>query len=956
MGYTWILFAIQILFTILTGWAKPQVSPEFPEVVVLKGRRLQLSCRDDQGQVRWQREKGRRVEGRLEKDDRSLIIVPSAQDQHMGRYTCVNGATQEESSIYVYVKDPANAFVRSRVNDWMVREGEPWVVPCLVTDPAMVDLSLETCEGVPLPRGLVYTASPQRGILVANLTKDQEGCYVCTGRLGGTAVKSSDYIIEVRLVPDRAPDISLSRRENAILTKGQEFELVCAAANVNYDFSVKWITPDVTTALETRTSHIQPGSRGYQRSATLRIASAIVEDSGVYLCEAQNEKGVTTESIQLDVYERGFINLTEPAESQLQVREGASLTLRAELEAYPTPTTLSWAHQGTELRNTSEHVITIHRHRYRFISELRLVRVHGYEGGIYTFQASHNDDSANHSFSVHVICKPVIVSHEGPVDGQVRCVASGYPAPKISWYYCEPPHTRCSLLNNATEEEEVAMVTVSGTGFGRSVVESRLNVSRGSHRTLECVAMTEGDQAYTLFSISENSVPHQLFTPLLTAVVCAATGLSFILVVLLYKYMQKPKYQIHWKVIESIHGNNYIYIDPTQLPYDQKWEFPRERLRLGKVLGSGAFGKVVQATAYGLRSPDSVTTVAVKMLKPSAHSTERDALMSELKVLSYVGNHVNIVNLLGACTQGGPTLVITEYCCYGDLLSFLRRKKEEFFSLKTGDGYYKNLLSQPEPMPLRDGNANGYMPMRSYQRKPNLSECGGDKDDLSLDTEDLLSFSYQVAKGMDFLTSKNCIHRDLAARNILLTKGRVAKICDFGLARDIASDSNYVLRGNARLPVKWMSPESLFEGIYTFESDVWSYGILLWEIFSLGNSPYPGIHVGVDFYRMIQDGFRMSEPEFAPSEIYEVMRCCWSTDPLKRPSFKKLVERTEVLLSEHTKREYLNLLGSTVSNGGVAPPESQRAPSQRLSSVSSTTAPTQPLLSSSDVFLEYDAV
>nr|XP_021326568.1 mast/stem cell growth factor receptor kita-like [Danio rerio] len=296
---------------------------------------------------------------------------------------------------------------------------------------------------------------------------------------------------------------------------------------------------------------------------------------------------------------------------------------------------------------------------FRYISELRLVRVHGSEGGIYTFSANHKYESVNQSFTVHVICKPVIVSQEGPVDGQVRCVASGYPVPKISWYYCEPPHTRCSHLLNATQaDEEFAVITVSGSEFGRSEVESRLNISKGKFHTLECVASAQGEQAYTLFSISERTVPHKLFTPLLSGVVSTSVLLSFILVVLLYKYMQKPKYEIHWKVIDSFDGNNYTYIDPTQLPYDPKWEFPRERLRFGKILGSGAFGKVVAATAYGLCSADTVTTVAVKMLKPSAHSTEKEALMSELKVLSYIGNHINIVNLLGACTVGGMYLIL----------------------------------------------------------------------------------------------------------------------------------------------------------------------------------------------------------------------------------------------------------------------------------------------------------
>nr|7KHK_A Chain A, Mast/stem cell growth factor receptor Kit [Homo sapiens]7KHK_B Chain B, Mast/stem cell growth factor receptor Kit [Homo sapiens] len=324
-----------------------------------------------------------------------------------------------------------------------------------------------------------------------------------------------------------------------------------------------------------------------------------------------------------------------------------------------------------------------------------------------------------------------------------------------------------------------------------------------------------------------------------------------------------PMYEVQWKVGEESNGNNYSYIDPTQLPYDHKWEFPRNRLSFGKTLGAGAFGKVVEATAQGLIKSDAAMTVAVKMLKPSAHSTEREALMSELKVLSYLGNHENIVNLLGACTHGGPTLVITEYCCYGDLLNFLRRKRDSFHS------------SDTSPASMED-------------------------DENALDLEDLLSFSYQVAKGMAFLASKNCIHRDLAARNILLTHGRITKICDFGLARVIKNDSNYVDKGNARLPVKWMAPESIFNSVYTFESDVWSYGIFLWELFSLGSSPYPGMPVDSKFYKMIKEGFRMSSPEHAPAEMYDIMKTCWDADPDKRPTFKQIVQDIEKQISEST--------------------------------------------------------
>ncbi|XP_070706674.1 muscle, skeletal receptor tyrosine-protein kinase isoform X2 [Pempheris klunzingeri] len=285
-------------------------------------------------------------------------------------------------------------------------------------------------------------------------------------------------------------------------------------------------------------------------------------------------------------------------------------------------------------------------------------------------------------------------------------------------------------------------------------------------------------------------------------------------------------------------------------------EYPRNNIQYVRDIGEGAFGRVFQARAPGLLPLESFTMVAVKMLKEEASADMQNDFQREAALMAEF-DHPNIVRLLGVCAVGKPMCLMFEYMAHGDLNEFLRRRSPTQ-SVRT----------------LSRASLSG----RSFSSE---LEAG------LLSCAEQLSISKQIAAGMAYLSERKFVHRDLATRNCLVGEEMVVKIADFGLSRNIYSADYYKANENDAIPIRWMPPESIFYNRYTTESDVWAYGVVLWEIFSHGMQPYYGMgHEEVIYY--VRDGHILSCPENCPLELYNLMRLCWSTHPSDRPSFSSI--------------------------------------------------------------------
>ncbi|XP_072173348.1 muscle, skeletal receptor tyrosine protein kinase-like [Diadema setosum] len=351
-----------------------------------------------------------------------------------------------------------------------------------------------------------------------------------------------------------------------------------------------------------------------------------------------------------------------------------------------------------------------------------------------------------------------------------------------------------------------------------------------------------------IHSVPENSPMFLILVITVPTGAVVFVAVAIITIILVKRHNYPSEFKLPKNIDLSGLVDNPMYgksFNPSFNPQLAYLEYNRNSVIYEKDIGEGAFGRVFKATAPSLVKGDAETSVAVKMLKSTADRAVTEYFNREAEMIARF-SHQNIIRLLGVCFVGKPLCLLLEYMAEGDLEDFLHSRS-------------------PHP---NQGNS------RASSRPAE-----------GLKTYQKLNMARQVANGLVYLRERRFVHRDIATRNCLVSSNLDVKISDFGLARYLGPKDKFIGHKEEHIPIRWTAPEALWFYQFTFASDVWSFGVLLWELFTYAQQPYSTLS-HEDVFLHTRQGYRLECPENTPQQVYKIMRQCWEVEPADRLPFK----------------------------------------------------------------------
>ncbi|XP_061413909.1 muscle, skeletal receptor tyrosine protein kinase-like isoform X1 [Lethenteron reissneri] len=721
-------------------------------------------------------------------------------------------------------------------------------------------------------------------LTVVTVEEPDAGVYCCTASNGHGTPANACAALQVKMKPrvTRPPG-------DVTVVAGAKVVLPCISMG-NPTPAISWTKDNAPLRESSRVSVLASGN--------LRVRGATRTDGGLYRCAARNSLGVEySRPALLTVNEKsvdhasaeGPARMLQAPEAEYQVRHGAELVLLCRARGLPPPT-LTWTRDAAPLPpELSPEVVT------RGAVTESWVRLRVFLSANFACRADNIHGSAEARTRVSLQGEGPGSPGEASTAPTTPSPARGAVAPAV-----EVAPARGGVGGGGTAGAAGAGGSDRGAGGSHGGVGAGAGVGVGAgagggggddggRRGGDGARHDAGTPEHVAPPPVAASATHSMLVVISLVSGLGATALLVLLGAAVCNAVRRQQQQRH-KERQDGPGeragppceapSNHVLLEriPPNPMYQrlssllssrlQSLEYPRNNIQYVRDIGQGAFGRVFQARAPGLLVGEAITMVAVKMLKEEA-SPDMQANFHREAALMAEFTHPNIVKLLGVCAVGKPFCLLFEFMPHGDLNEYLRRCSSEAALA----------ASSPAAAPTVTTATTTTQGDRST-----LSAQSSGSEPVSLCCADKLFVATQVAAGMAYLAERKFVHRDLATRNCLVGNRLVVKISDFGLSQSIYAADYYKANENDAIPIRWMPPESIFYNRYTSESDVWAFGVVLWEIFSNGLQPYFGMsHEEVIYF--VRDGNVLACPDGCPLDLYNLMRLCWAHAPADRPSF-----------------------------------------------------------------------